>query len=241
MLSRKVLGLFLKSLPAEWRHRLSTHLGSPDLRWSLQQLDRFGFSPRSVIDVGAFHGKWTRACLDVFPKAEITCVEPQEKARSVLSELSSAHSNVRVVQTLLGKETRDSVPFADEGSGSSVLGVGPRLNPKPMTTLDNLIEAGVSKPPQLIKLDVQGYEIEVLEGYTKYFDSCEIIQCELSLLPLVPEAPLLQETVSYLNERGFVMFDIDEIIHGPNDGAVWQIDAIFCRTGSPLRAERVWR
>ncbi|HME43774.1 MAG TPA: FkbM family methyltransferase [Syntrophorhabdales bacterium] len=241
MLGRKGLRLLLSYLPPEWKGRLRTHLGGPDLRWSLRQLARFGFAPKTVTDVGAFHGDWTRICLEIFPKAEITCVEPQEEAKFILSELTSAYTNVRAIQILLGKEVSNSIPFTEEGPGSSVLGNGLKRSRRSMTTLDNLIETGVSKPPQLLKLDVQGYETEILKGYTKYFHSCEVIQCELSLLPLLTDAPLLDEVVSYLRQRDFVMFDIEEIIQAPSDGAVWQIDALFCRKDSPLRTERMWR
>ena len=93
-----------------------------------------------------------------------------------------------------------------------------------MTTIDALIEGGECKPPELLKLDVQGYEIEVLEGWKKKFDDCQVIQIEISLLPIVQGAPLLHEVVEYLYKRGFVMFDVDELIRAPSDGAVWQIE-----------------
>jgi hypothetical protein len=110
-----------------------------------------------------------------------------------------------------------------------------------MRTLDWLIDEGVCpQPPQLLKLDVQGYEIEVLEGLVKHFDGCEVIQCELSLLPLVDGSPLLHQVIAYLYSRGFLLFDVDELIRAPSDGAVWQIDALFCRADSPLRNQRQW-
>jgi FkbM family methyltransferase len=241
MLCRNGLRLLLKCCPAEWKRRLHVHLGGPDVRWSLRQLAGHGFSPRAIVDVGAFHGDWAKICLEIFPDAEVTCVEPQEEANSILRELAAAQPNVRVIQTLLGKEVKDGVPFAEGGPGASLLGSGPKLSRKPMTTLDHLIQVGISNPPQLLKLDVQGYEIEVLDGYTKYFHSCEVIQCELNLLPLMPGAPLLDEVVWYLRQRDFIMFDVEEIIYAPSDGAVWQIDALFCRKDSTLRTARVWR
>ncbi len=109
-----------------------------------------------------------------------------------------------------------------------------------MTTVDTLIESGQCQPPDLVKLDVQGYEIEVLEGWTESFYRCQIIQCEISLIPIVAGAPLLHEVITYLFQRGFVVFDVTELIRSPSDGAVWQIDALFCRCDSPLRLSRVW-
>jgi FkbM family methyltransferase len=237
----KVSAQLMNSIPVSIRRRVAIHLGRPDPHWSLSLLRRLGFNPRSTMDVGAFVGDWSRICLRVFPETHITCVEPQDATQKQLQELASRHSNVRVVKTLLGRQERTGVPFAGFGPGSSVLLSGSKDASRQMTTIDRLIDDGLCQAPELLKLDVQGYEMEILEGYINHFDACRVIQCELSLLPLIPGAPLLQEMMSYLDRRGFVMFDIDEIIHGPKDGAVWQIDAIFCRTDSSLRNERVWR
>jgi hypothetical protein len=110
-----------------------------------------------------------------------------------------------------------------------------------MTTIDQLIFEGCFDPPEMVKLDVQGYEKEILKGWTQGFEACQVIQCEVSVLPLIEGAPLLPEIIEYLQNRDFVMFDITELIRSPSDGAVWQIDALFCRKGSPLRTNRVWK
>ena len=90
-------------------------------------------------------------------------------------------------------------------------------------------------------LKAQGYELEVLAGYEKHLQACEVPQVELSLLPIVPGAPLIHDVLAYLSTRSFVMFDVDELIRSPSDGAVWQIDALFCHEVSPLRSRRAWR
>ena len=241
-LVRNGLGFVLKAFPSDWKRRLSTHLGAPDTRWSLMQLRGFGFIPKNAMDVGAFKGYWARVCLDIFPEAKITCIEPQDEPQKYLRKLSKTKANVQVIQILLGRMHSDFVPFQEKGPGSSVLlGSGSSSRSKPMTTIDALIKSGKCEPPELVKLDVQGYEIEILEGWTVGFEHCQVIQSEISLLPIVQGAPLLHELVTYLHRRGFVMFDVDELIRAPSDGAVWQIDALFCQIDSPLRSERVWR
>jgi hypothetical protein len=112
---------------------------------------------------------------------------------------------------------------------------------KIMETIYHLIDSGICNPPDFLKLDVQGYEIEILEGYKQHFSACQVIQCELSLIPIVQRAPLLHEVVAYLHERGFEMCDVDELIRTPSDGAVWQLDALFCRVDSQIRINRSWR
>ena len=239
-IGNRILGLLLRTLPKDLKRRLGVHLGAPDVRWSLTQLRRFGFVPEHVLDVGAFKGDWTRICLNVFPDANITSVEPQDVAQEELKKLASEHPNVKVIQTLLGSSVRDNVPFDEIGSGSSLLFNYQGKTTRPMTTINRLIENGVCKPPELLKLDTQGYELELLEGYTNRFDACQVIQIEISLLPIVQGAALLHEVVSYLYGRGFVMFDVNELIRAPSDGAVWQIDAFFCRVDSQLRSDRIW-
>lgn len=241
MIKRRALHLLLRLIPAEERKKLSIHLGAPHVSWSLQQLKRFGFAPRHVLDVGAFQGDWTRACLDVFPQASVTCIEPQDQLQPQLRALASRAHNVQIIQALLGEANIPQVPFVETGPGSSIFESSREpASTKPMMTIDTLIESGRCEPPEFIKLDVQGYEMRVLEGWTAGFDRCEVIECETSLLPLVSGGPLFHELIAYLQCRGFLMFDVTELIRSPSDGAIWQIDALFCRVASKLRLERVW-
>lgn len=227
-------------IPPEWRKKIGCHLGAPDLRWSLMQLRRYGFSPKNIMDVGAFRGDWTKICLEVFPEAYITCIEPQDAYREILDKFAEKHSNIRIIQALLGNKVHPAVKFSEVGSGSSVLVDSDPSTLRPMTTIDTLVIDGICETPQLLKLDVQGYEIEILKDFSQYFDQCEVIQCELSLLPIVSSAPLIHEVLAYLYKRGFVMFDVTELIRAPSDGCVWQIDALFCRIDSHLRYKREW-
>jgi FkbM family methyltransferase len=190
------------------------------------------------MDVGAFVGDWARICLDIFPSSRIACIEPQDAPQQQLQRLAAANPRVHVLQTLLGRTVIDDVPFLEIGSGSSVLAQAPIGHGKPMTTIDALIDSGVCNPPELLKLDVQGYEMEVLEGYRRNFDSCQVIQCEVSLMPLNEGSPLIHEMIDYLYARGFMMFEVTELIRAPSDGALWQVDAMFCRVDSPLRSQR---
>jgi FkbM family methyltransferase len=242
MLKRQALGILLGLIPSTWKKNLSIHLGAPHVQWSLRQLRHFGFVPQHVLDVGAYQGDWARTCLNIFPEAIITCIEPQHGQQTNLKELASRSCNIRVIQTLLGRKSAPQVPFLEIGSGSSVLlRTAEPTSVHPMTTIDALIHSGQCEPPDFLKLDVQGYELEVLEGWAEKFERCKVIQCEISLLPLVSGGPLINELVVYLEGRGFVMFDITELIRSPSDGAVWQIDSLFCRKDSPLRTERIWR
>lgn len=238
---RRALSVLLSTFPDGLRNRLAVHLGRPDLRYSLLQLRQFGFKPKHILDGGAYHGDWTRQCLEIWPEATIACAEPQQSAQVELSKLAEENGpRVRPIHCLLGPEDRDAVPFCDAGTGSNLFTARGADYTCAMWRIDSLIDRGL-EPFDFVKLDVQGYELRVLEGFDIYLEHCEVLQLELSLLPLVKGAPLITEMIAYLNQRGFLLFDIDELIRAPSDGAVWQLDALFCRDGSPLRLERHWR
>jgi hypothetical protein len=61
---------------------------------------------------------------------------------------------------------------------------------------------------------------------------------ELSLIEINAGAPLLDEALSFMRGAGFVAYDILEIHRRPLDGAMNQIDILFLREDSPLRADK---
>src|SRR5690348_15847330 len=104
------------------------------------------------------------------------------------------------------------------------------------TTVDILIAEKQFPSPDFIKLDVQGNELEVLRGAEQALKSVEVILMELNLMPLYIGAPLVDEAVRYMAERGFRLYDIGMFFRRPYDNALWQLDALFVRASSPLIA-----
>ena len=51
----------------------------PDLRNTLRVLRDRGFKPEFAIDIGAYHGKWTRDFLSILPDCHVLMIEAQEK------------------------------------------------------------------------------------------------------------------------------------------------------------------
>ncbi|HET9844184.1 MAG TPA: FkbM family methyltransferase, partial [Nitrospira sp.] len=54
----------------------------------LEQARSVGFSPRTVIDVGAAYGSFTRLCHGVFPGAHYLLIEPLDEYRSLLEQVT---------------------------------------------------------------------------------------------------------------------------------------------------------
>jgi hypothetical protein len=134
------------------------------------------------------------------------------------------------------------VEFYELETGSSVLLEQSNIKRKkvlyPMRTLDAIAaEAGFGEAG-LLKLDVQGYELEVLKGTPRPLLSAEVILMEVSLLGVNRGAPLLHEVLRFMNERGFGTYDICSFIRRPVDNALWQSDFLFVKETSPLLADQ---
>lgn len=233
-----------KLLPEGLKRRIKVSCGTPDTDACLGRLKLSGFSPCRTIDIGAYSGEWTSKLLELFPDAQVLMIEPQEIRRRELEALCSSHPRVELANVLLGSKETDSVPFYESDTASSVLQDANHNNQAckmlPMTTLDLLIGKRKFPPPDFIKLDVQGYEIEVLEGAAHALKSAQIVLMEVNLIPIYKDAPLAHEAFRYMADRGFRLHDVGTFFRRPYDDALWQMDVFFVRSSSPLVSSTRW-
>lgn len=216
-----------------------------DHTWQrLKTLSALGFKPSFICDIGASKGIWTQKCLNIFPKAEYLCVDPLKENTPPLKELSLKHRAVHCWMGCLGSK-RGEVIMNVDGDGSSILG-GHWGNPYgtqrkiKINTLDNLLETQNFPQPDLIKLDVQGYELEVLKGAIKALKSTQAVIAEVSFFPFQSDMPVVHEVVGKLSEYGFVVHDILSVSTRPLDGATAQTDLFFLAKSHFLRTSNKW-
>jgi FkbM family methyltransferase len=95
-------------------------------------------------------------------------------------------------------------------------------------TLDNR-NYNNGAPIDLIKIDVQGAELDILKGGEKTMRNASYALLELSLLDYNQGAPLIGEVIDKMIEYGFCIVDILEYHRFPHlyGGAIFQIDALF--------------
>lgn len=219
----------------------------PDVEGLLRQIAANGFAPSAVIDVGANVGAWATMATTVFPGVPILMVDGDPQHRPTL-EAIAARSGARsaAVSAVLGPETRDRVEFFQAGPGSGVLRELTAYTWEtievPMTTLD-VVAGGVgdrSARNLLLKLDVQGYELEVLKGGAATLGRAEVVIMEVATIPYNEGAPLLHDVVAFLAQHGFVVFDFCGQFRRETDQALFQTDVVFVRQDSQLRAPRAF-
>jgi FkbM family methyltransferase len=140
-----------------------------------------------ILDVGANVGDYTAACLEICESIQIKSFEPSPAASLILRNRFSHLSNVEVIELALGAESGMRTLYSDEpGSGMASL-TKRRLDHHKIffseavavyvDTLDNwCMSQGFI--PNLIKLDVEGHELEVLTGGKEILGEVEVVQFE---------------------------------------------------------------
>jgi FkbM family methyltransferase len=228
------------------RRYLARRLHVPDIPTCLNALAARGFHPRLVFDVGAYRGDFAQTCLALWsnPKPEIACFEPLAGALTQLERLR-AQLPIHVIPGLVGAQDLDEVPLHEMETASSVL--EEHINHKApischrMRMLDTVIrESFHGRCPDLLKVDTQGYELEVLKGTEDSLRAIRFVLAELNLLDIHCDVPLMHDLVAWIAKRGFVPYDICGLTHRPLDGALWQTDILFAKRDDPLRQDKRW-
>ncbi len=184
----------------------------------------------------------------VFPDADLILIEPLEEMEPLLSRLCRENRNCCHIKAGVGSEEGHLTQIiAPQLASSSFLapddvsGVDEsRKRRTPVLTLNGVIKGAPGFEPDLVKLDIQGFEIEALKGASNLFDRTELFILETSLYRFKTGTPIASETVTFMAARGYELYDIVGYLRRPYDGALGQVDLAFALEGGRLRKTRKW-
>lgn len=142
-----------------------------------------------AIDAGANIGNWSAEILKLFPEAEIFAFEPSTDAFQKLSARFKLEKNVHCFNLALGKSPSTSTLYADK-SGSGLGSLTKRRvahfnidfqhhEEVQVKTLDGFLSS--TRPnikPNVLKMDVEGHELDILQGAAEALSDIKIIQFE---------------------------------------------------------------
>ncbi|HTR43115.1 MAG TPA: FkbM family methyltransferase [Pseudomonadales bacterium] len=220
-----------------------------ELNLFLEDLRARGFAPRGIIDVGANKGEWTRLALSIFPKTPVLMIEPQEEMETRLSELAKTNTDCYYIKAGAGRQNGELIQTIWEDSeGSSFL---PAENPDLLktgkqrktriVTIDSVLAQDHPRfAPDLVKLDIQGFELEALSGAETLFGRTEIFILEASLFPFMPKQPIVRDVISFMADREYELYDIPGRCRRPHDGALGQVDLAFAKSKGTFRKFTDW-
>lgn len=204
-----------------------------------------GFTPATVVDVGVATD--TEEMYRHFPSAKYLFVEPLAEFEPSLQQLCRRYNGNYMlaaagaengeisfnVPTDLGGSSRFTTLEAEAGDYEM------RARTVPQYTLDSMWEAFELSGPALLKIDVQGGELEVVKGAVACLPNFEFVLLEIGLVEQYVGQPIFHEYLNFMAEQGFVTYDI---IHTgfAETGLLAQVDMVFVKRDSQYRSNQRW-
>ncbi len=196
----------------------------------------------TVLDIGANTGQFAEMIHQILPIATIHSFEPLPEQFIGLQGLTKKIQLLQCYQFAVGSENTEMEINANEFSASSSLLPMTELHTSsfPYTknstlqkislrTLDSFFDEIKPTKKTLLKIDVQGFEMEVLKGADKILDLVDVVIVETSFKELYKDQPLFPDIYNYLMKKQFIYNGNFEQIHSASNGEVLQADAIFIR------------
>lgn len=196
---------------------------------------------RTVVDVGANRGQFALFAAHRFPRAALWCFEPLPSARAKLQTILRSRSNATVFDVALAAQSGEhEMHVTRHDDSSSLHAVGPRqleefpgtdevsLVPVRVARLDEVLTPAQVVSPALLKLDVQGSELEVLQGAGQLLAAFDTILVECSFVELYVGQSLATEVILFLGSLGWHLCGAYNVTYGSR-GLCLQADLLFER------------
>ncbi len=189
-------------------------------------------SATTIVDVGANHGDFARAANVWFPDAKILLVEPLPKMQRHLEEsIRSRRPNWHLLPCAFGAQPGRLPLSVDENRDDigSLAGFSEeylRANPEArasreiicdVKTLDDAATELRIDHIDLLKIDVEGFEFEVLKGAGRMMERTTSIVVEVSLVRKVSESNALVEMLNRLTNHGFDIVAVIPSLFDPKE------------------------
>jgi FkbM family methyltransferase len=226
------------------RRRRPATVARASMAGGLAQLSRLGFKPQTVIDVGVAYQ--TSELYEAFKDADILLIEPLVEFEPFLRKICSSY-HAQYVLAAAGETAGTAVlNVRPDKIGSSLLSEveGSAVESSPRTvaviTIDEACMERNLRGPFLIKVDVQGAELQVLSGAKRTLQETEAVLLEVSLFGFWVGSPQFYDVIAYMKECGFVAYDFCGFLYRPLDSALCQMDMIFARENGFLRRSHLF-
>jgi FkbM family methyltransferase len=230
-------GIKLSKLISEARYRRAAMIG---VAAAVEHTNAIrSLEPATLIDVGANTGQFSLLAKTIHPNVVIHAFEPLPGAAKKFLKLFAADSSVHLHPVAVGasRGTAD-LHVSRRADSSSLLAILPRQSAifpgteelcttrVTVSTVPDTIDVARLSRPVLLKLDIQGFELEALKGLGESIRFVDTIYTEVSFTRLYDQQVLAAELVDWLSRRGFDLSGAYNLVSGPNGESI-QADFLF--------------
>jgi FkbM family methyltransferase len=169
----------------------------------------------TAVDIGANTGQWAKTFMQQFPGTQLLSIEANPENLPALLKVNP--NSMQACFAELDGDTREfylpnpTVERINTGASFYREVLPGYEEPTRLQLVTSTLDS-LNRRFDLIKLDVQGAELDVLRGGEKALRSAKIIMIEVSLCRYNYFAPLAAEVISYLHDRGFLFLAVNEVL-----------------------------
>lgn len=222
--------------------RVKKQGGTPETFWKLDQPWFHELGLQAVIDVGTNEGQFSRTMRCLLPDADIFAFEPIPECHGRTQKRFAGDARFKLFNLALGDRKAEAKFSVSVDTGASSLlpmsSTQAHYFPGslerheivvPVETLDTVIAGEKLRTPYLLKVDVQGYEHQVLSGGAETLAGATMVLLEASYEPFYEGQRLFDDVYELLRQHGFQLRDSFNMMHDPQTGRPLQGDFTFLR------------
>jgi FkbM family methyltransferase len=178
-------------------------------------------SIHNAVDVGCYKGEWSKRLKKIYPTVNLYLIDASDIYAKELNELGT------FISAYVGQneEERNFYHSDQSETGNSLYleNSNIKFNFKKIKT-KKLMDIIPFQNYDYIKMDVQGAELEIIEGSLPLFTKTKWVQLECPVHPNNKGAPNFAQIINYMANSGFETFDIENIFY---NGKLMCIDFLF--------------
>jgi len=202
-----------------------------------------GFNPTTIVDVGVATD--TEELYRHFPQSRYLFIEPVAEFEPSLQALCRQYNGTYMLAAAGATDGELEIRVTPDLGGTSMFetleskdgayDMLPRTVPQ--FTIDTMWDTLELSGPALLKIDVQGGEIEVIKGAIKTLNNFEVIILEVGMIEQYVGQPIFHEYIAYLATQGFVVYDIIHVGYA-DTGMLAQLDLVFVKKDGQFRQDQ---
>lgn len=210
---------------------------SRDMDAVCRHLRGLGFQPKTIVDVGVADG--TLELYRHFDKPYLVLIEPMIEFKASIERILTKYSGeshfVAVGSSEGYVEFGVGPNAADFHNAKPIIDGAATMRKVPTARLDTLVQH--LSGPILLKIDVEGFELDVIDGAPNVLRGVEVAILETRLFDIFGGTPTFNQVCARMAAEGFEVHDIIDMIARPLDGALVLCDIVFVRQDSILRSD----
>lgn len=193
----------------------------------------------TIIDIGANKGQFSLIATSIYPDAKIFSFEPLSKPADKFKSFFKNNNKVKLFKKAIGEKIENTNMYVSQRVDSSSLLkiLDKQTEIFPGTQESNTEEVAVAPlssflskvdlvRPVFLKIDVQGFELEVLIGSKDLIQNIDFIYVECSFVELYENQALVNEIIDFLKNQSFKFVGIYNMFYD-KDGLAIQGDLLF--------------